>query len=103
MPLSGFGVSAFPAAMVMVLAVTLNSRFERGATPISRLTSAIGTSMVIVPNGPVVNEQAPDAVICLVPGYVSAAPPPIKVAAFSPDQQLGVPLNSKYTNGFLPP
>ena len=49
----------------MVLAVTLYNLFESGATP---LTSAIGTSMVIVPNGPCTTVQAPVAVICFVPG-----------------------------------
>jgi len=56
------------AGSVIVLAVTLKSLFESGATPVSRLTSAIGTSIVIVPNDPSTNEHAPSAVIGFVPG-----------------------------------
>jgi len=66
---AGFGgMLSGAASSAMVLAVTLKSRLESGATPGSRLTSAIGTSMVMVPNGPVVKEHAPGAVICFVPG-----------------------------------
>ena len=67
--LPGFGGTlSAGAGRVIVLAVTLKSRVLAAATPASRLTSAIGTSMVMVPNGPGTNEQAPGAVICLVPG-----------------------------------
>ena len=67
--LPGFGGRLSGGAFsVMVLAVTLKRRFESGATPASRLTSAMGTSMVMVPNGPGTNEQAPGALICFVPG-----------------------------------
>src|ERR1700686_2297116 len=80
---------------VIVLAVTLNNLFESGAVPVARLTSAIGTSMEIVPKDPRVNEHAPAAVICLPPGYVSVTPPPFRCTAFSPDQH--VPSDLKYT------
>src|SRR3989442_14142546 len=96
--LPGFGGTLSGGAFsVIVLAVTLYSLFvESGATPASRLTSEIGTSIVIVPNDPSTKEQAPSAVICFVPGYVSVTPPPTRSAAFWPDQQLvDVPFNSK--------
>src|SRR5207302_2589251 len=87
--LPGFGGTLSGGAFsVIVLAVTLKSLFESGATLLSRLTSEIGTSIVIVPNGPSTKEQAPGALICFVPGYVSVTPPPSRSAAFWPDQQL---------------
>jgi ATP/maltotriose-dependent transcriptional regulator MalT len=74
------------AAAVSVVAETLYRVFENSLTPGSSPTSETGTSIVIVPFGPVTAVHAPGAVSCVVPGYVRATPPPSGATAFSPTQ-----------------
>src|SRR6266536_2297111 len=99
------GTESGAVGAVSVDAVTLYSVLLKGVTTASSATSDFGTSIVILPFGPVAALHAPGAVGWVVPGYVRATPPPITSVAFSPTQHWILPpqTDSAYTIGFLPP